>query len=561
MKRIADILRIDGFCAYVVWALYAAPTIMIVVWAAKMRSSRSAVAIVITFVLTAYVIAIITRTWRRFFLLQFPVCLLGVGFVAYTVTFGIPPGSALASILAFTSLEEMQGFFGLQQGRLLVLLLGAWSVCYLASAWIAPTGPIFSGRRAFLFRMILILVVPLAAYTVSNPSQLIDGVMLEPVVGSLMFFGGDIPRVKAEMRRASIHKIPYRAHRTGGEEVHILVVGESARRDSWSVYGYGRPTTPYLSSIKGEAIFLQNAVADANFTSWAVPMMLTGMTPDNFDLSGAKGNIFDLAKESGYIALLLENQDPNAAEAAGVGADEMESPIDLSGSATGRRTFDGQLLVAYRREIARSGKARFIGIHMMGSHWKYSNRYPPQFQRFGSPQQPDARPILASSRSSEADMVDTYDNTVLYTDWFLQQVVERARELNVPATVTFFSDHGEDLQLLDGTAGHGNPVYTPHAFEVPAFVWANDAYRRQHPEIIAALKNNAAKEIRSHDVFYTMAELMGISWPGAIASRSFASDNFVPDTMMRHIAGGVSVVRPQPSAVSLAAENKLAASP
>ena len=94
MKRVADILRIDRFCAYVVWALYAAPTIMIVVWAAKMRSSRSAVAVVITFVLAAYVTAIVTRTWRRFFLAQFPVCLLGVAFVAYTVTFGIPPGSA-----------------------------------------------------------------------------------------------------------------------------------------------------------------------------------------------------------------------------------------------------------------------------------------------------------------------------------------------------------------------------------------------------------------------------------------------------------------------------------
>jgi glucan phosphoethanolaminetransferase (alkaline phosphatase superfamily) len=186
----------------------------------------------------------------------------------------------------------------------------------------------------------------------------------------------------------------------------------------------------------------------------------------------------------------------------------------------------------------------------MGSHWKYSNRYPPDFQRFGSPQQPDARPIFASSKSSEADMVDTYDNTVLYTDWFLQQVVERARELNVPATVTFFSDHGEDLQLLDGTSGHGNPVYTRHAFEVPAFVWTNDAYRRQYPEIIAALKNNASKEIRSHNVFYTIADLMGISWPGEIASRSFASDNFVPDTMMRHIAGGVPVVRPQRSAAA-----------
>jgi glucan phosphoethanolaminetransferase (alkaline phosphatase superfamily) len=230
--------------------------------------------------------------------------------------------------------------------------------------------------------------------------------------------------------------------------------------------------------------------------------------------------------------------------------------MDLSGSATGRRTFDGELLPAFRREVARSGKAHFIVMHMMGSHWEYVNRYPADFQRFGLSKQPALTTLrtLVSGKGNESNLVDAYDNSVLYTDWFLRQIIERARELTVPTTITFISDHGEDLQLLDGTAGHGRPTYTPHAFEIPAFVWTNDAYRKLHPDIVAALKNNAAKEIRSHDVFYTMADLMGIVWPEAIASRSFASNSFVPDTMMKHIAGGVPVVRPQHSDVSIVDE-------
>lgn len=549
MKRTIGMFRIDRLCAYVAWVLYAAPTVVIIAWALQKRSAQCAAAILITFAVTAYLAAALTRTSRRFLLLQFPLCLLGLAFVAYTLAFGIPPGSALAGILAFTSFEEVKGFIGMPQGQSLVLLLGVWSMCYLVSASIAPSRPIFAYNGVLLRRIAIVLLMLLFAYTASNPSQLIEGVALEPVVGSLMFLGGDVPAVKAAMRRSEMSKILYGAHRTGGEEVHVLIIGESARRDSWSVYGYVRQTTPYLDSLKNEAIFFQNAIADANFTSFSVPMILTGMNPDNFDINKVRGNLFDLARESGYRAILLENQDLNTAEAVGVDPNLIESPMDFSQSASGRRTFDGQLLPAFRREIARSGKSRFIGIHMMGSHWEYKNRYPENFQHFGP------------SKSDKSNLVDAYDNTVLYTDWFLRHIIEHARTLAVPATITFIADHGEDLQLLDGEAGHGRPNYTPHAFEVPAFVWANDAYRKLHPGVIAALTNNAAKEIRSHDVFYTVADLMGIEWPGAVAPRSFASNDFLPDTKMKHIAGGVAVFRPSNAIVPVADRSRVPASP
>jgi hypothetical protein len=90
---------------------------------------------------------------------------------------------------------------------------------------------------------------------------------------------------------------------------------------------------------------------------------------------------------------------------------------------------------------------------------------------------------------------DAYDNSVAYTDWFLQQLIQHARALKVPATLTFFPDHGEDVGLLDGTVGHGSPTYTRHAFEIPAFVWMNEAFRQAHPEKVAAMKTNASKEI------------------------------------------------------------------
>jgi glucan phosphoethanolaminetransferase (alkaline phosphatase superfamily) len=281
MKRITGTPRLERLCLYAAWAFYAAPTLAILAWSLRVRPPRTTVAILMTFVFTAGLVAAVTRSWRRFFLYQFPICLLGVAFVTYTVAFGIPPGTTLASILAGASWEELEGFIDMPQARWLVMLLAAWSGCYLVSASISPTRPILIGRGILL--RIGVLLVPAAVYAASNPAELIDGIALEPIVGSVMFMGGDIPRVGAEIRDAGSHKIPYRAERSGGEEVHVLVIGESVRRDSWSAYGYSRPTTPYLDSLKNEAIFLQNAIADANLTNWSVPIMLTGIAPGVFE--------------------------------------------------------------------------------------------------------------------------------------------------------------------------------------------------------------------------------------------------------------------------------------
>jgi glucan phosphoethanolaminetransferase (alkaline phosphatase superfamily) len=343
---------------------------------------------------------------------------------------------------------------------------------------------------------------------------------------------------------SQVAKVPYHAHREGGEEVHVLVLGESARRESWSVYGYGRPTTPYLDKLKGEAVFLQNAVADANLTSWAVPILLSGVAPETFMHTPIRGNIVDLAKEAGYSTAWLLNQDITISLEVGIDADRTIYPPDFKANILDRHTLDESLLPAYGRELERTGRARFIGIHMMGSHWEYYRRYPQSFAKFGSGAGLSMISIFTEGEKVESMVTDSYDNTVLYTDWFLQQIIEPVRRLRVPATVTFFPDHGEDLQKLDGESGHGAPKYTRHAFEIPAFVWMNEAYVEAHPEKVAALRANAAKEVRSHDLFGTLAELLGIRWPGQDPTRSFASERFSPDTSAKLIAGGKLITRP-----------------
>jgi glucan phosphoethanolaminetransferase (alkaline phosphatase superfamily) len=344
------------------------------------------------------------------------------------------------------------------------------------------------------------------------------------------------------VKGTAIRKLPYGASRIhDAEEVHILVIGESSRRDSWSVYGYQRETTPNLERLQGEAIFFQHAMADANMTIYAVPILLTGRPPGSFDIKDITGNLVDLAEEAGYSTSWLMNQDPHISLLIGVHADHMVYPPSISTLVEGHLPLDGALLPDLQREIARGGKSRFIGLHIIGSHWEYAQRYPAAFERFGAGS--DLSHLAVLSGKPDPRIVDSYDNSVSYTDWFLAQIIQQARTLTVPATVTFFSDHGEDLLMLDGVAGHGTAGYSKHQFEIPAFVWVNSAFREAHPDKVQAMTQNAGKQIRTHNVFYSMADLMGIGWPGASPEQSFASTGFEPDLTTPFIAGGKFVAR------------------
>lgn len=531
---------------YVLATLRIAPLLVLAVMACRYQATRGVTSLLLCGFLELYLFASLTRTWRLFYWVGFPLVLLGALYAAYTVSYGTPPGRGLALILVTASPEEVLGYLRVTAPKTLLLLLLALAATYLFLTWRLPKPPRIQSTTANKRRRVYLLaaLLPVVAYVAWRPDDFIDGASYQPTIGSVMFFLGAVPRAKGTLRGDNVTKTPYRAHRDGGDEVHVFVLGESARRDSWSVYGYTRPTTPYLDTLKGEAIFLTNALADANVTSAAVPIILTGMTGEQMANSPIRGNILDLAKEGGYYTAWLENQDITIPISAGIAADRTVFPPDFKGNLLDRRTLDEVLLPAYRDELAQSGKARFIGVHIMGSHWEYYRRYPPAFARFGNTADLNTLFIFRTGENVETQVVNAYDNSVLYTDWFLRQVIEPARKLPVPVTVTFFSDHGEDIQHLDNEAGHGAPRYTPHAFAIPAFVWVNEAYARAHPDKVAALRNNAQREIRSHDVFTTLGDLMGITWPERNPARSFASPEFVPDTQAKLVAGGVLVAPP-----------------
>jgi glucan phosphoethanolaminetransferase (alkaline phosphatase superfamily) len=517
------------------FAMLCLPYLALAAWLAATGKLASVAAFAASVLAIGGFLAAIARTWRRFFWLNAPLWLLALVFAGYTLTYGDVPGELLAYVLATSTWDEVRGFFGIWQGERLVVESAALGAIYLILAARSPRTPMFPhGIPTRRFGLPAAMVV-LCAVAALSPAALPGGLTANPLIGSILFASGPLHSAASLVQGTSIPKVHYGTERILTREVHILVIGESARRDSWSVYGYSRPTTPNLDKLRGEAIFFQNAVADANVTICAVPILLTGISPSRFDLKAVQGNLVGLAGEAGYFTAWLMNQDPHISLLTGIHADRMVYPPSLHALASGRLPLDQVLLPEVRDELEHGTRPQFIGLHVIGSHWAYDSRYPVRFKLFGS-----GAPLTyldAVSGRPDQRVVDAYDNSVAYTDWFLGQIIDAARRLSVPVTITYFSDHGEDLYLLDGQSGHGAARYSKHQFDIPAFVWVNSAYREAHPNKVLAMEQNAGKEIRSHNVFYSVADLMGIQWPGARPAESFASAAFVPDIETPLIAG------------------------
>jgi glucan phosphoethanolaminetransferase (alkaline phosphatase superfamily) len=522
-------------CLILALLLLCAPYAALALWLLRTGSLHSLAAYLAAVLIQMVLCAALTRSWRGFLLLQVPILILCAAIAAYTLSFGILPGRMVAYVLLTTNWEEVRGFFTIWQGARLLIVAIAYFSLYFAASWGAPrSAPLRAGFTPLRW-IVLACAVALAAFGALDGAALIDGLAASPVIGTGFFIAGPVIDVRRVTSGSGFVRVPYRAQPVAQRELHIFVLGESSRRDSWSVYGYARPTTPYLSQHRDELIVFTHAMADANTTVFAVPMLLTGMHPDVFDAAAVHGSIVDLAREAGYRTAWLMNQDVGISLMVGIKADRMVYPPSLHSTAAGDLPFDGTLLKPLRDELARGDRPQFIGLHLIGSHWPYQMRYPPAFASYA----PTAGLSFLSAFTGMTDerVVNAYDNSVSYTDWLLGQIIDMARQLEVPATLTFVSDHGEDIYALDGRAGHGTATFSRHQYEIPAFIWMNEAFRRAHPDKLAALRQNSDRLVRSHNVFYALADLMGIAWPGSRPQESFASSQYAPDASTPYYIG------------------------
>jgi heptose-I-phosphate ethanolaminephosphotransferase len=138
---------------------------------------------------------------------------------------------------------------------------------------------------------------------------------------------------------------------------------------------------------------------------------------------------------------------------------------------------------------------KFIIIHLMGSHVKYSMQYPKREKFF----------------NTGDDMIDSYMDTIRYSDKIIQQVVDIVMTQKQPGFVLYTSDHGENLNDFgDGNFGHGTRAFTHFEFEIPFITYFNDSFLKLYPAKIKAMHTLKTRAISQDNISHTFLGLTGI---------------------------------------------------
>jgi len=278
-------------------------------------------------------------------------------------------------------------------------------------------------------------------------------------------------------------------------ELVIMVLGETARADRFSLNGYERETNPELA--RHGVISFTDVSSCGTSTAISVPCMFDIYDQDDFssDKSVATENALDVLSHAGVNILWRDNNSDSKGVADRIAFEDFRSPE--ANPVCDEECRDVGMLSGLQDFIEQQEEGDIlIVLHQMGSHGPaYYKRYPDAFRVF----LPSCDTNELDS-CSESEIGNAYDNTILYTDHFLGQVIEflRGYDDRFETVMLYASDHGESL----GESGlylHGLPYWlAPDAqTRVPVILWFGRNYHDVDVASMRQLRDEPLSEIGS----------------------------------------------------------------
>lgn len=328
-------------------------------------------------------------------------------------------------------------------------------------------------------------------------------------------------------RSAAFRFGAYQAQGQDAPQVVVMVLGESSRYDRWSLNGYQRETNPLLAQERN-LVMLSDVITPVSATRLSVPVIISRKPAMQSLKDGFSEKSFLSAfKEAGFKTYWLSNQVSFGKFDTPVSvfareADEVEF-LNLGGFSDGA-SYDAQLLEPLRRAVHDPAQKVLVVLHTLGSHWNYAHRYPKEFDRW----QPSLHGIDKPDYTNGAlkpQINNSYDSAILYTDWFLSNVIGVLKESGLTSSLLYVADHGQTLYDKScKIAFHGHN--TQFEFHVPAFVWYSDAYQERFPAKVDQLQRHRKARLSTENMFHSLLDMADVRYPGESLERSFVSSQF-----------------------------------
>ena len=313
-------------------------------------------------------------------------------------------------------------------------------------------------------------------------------------------------------------------HPKDSAEVYVMVIGETARSNNFSLYGYHRDTNPMLTTLVSDSslIVFRDVRTESNTTHKSVPMLLTSASASDYPALYREKGIIAAFKEAGFHTSFISNQLPNHSFIDFLGM-EADSCLFIKEAERAKdNVSDMELLPIVKGILEKGRKKEFIVLHTYGSHFKYNERYPRNMAHF----LPDYK--SQAKYENRLQLVNAYDNTIRFTDKFLYELSSILSSSACQSAWLYTSDHGENI--YDDNRNkflHASPYPSEYEFRVPLLAWTSASYCSAYPDIISALRSNSGKCVStSISFFHTMLEMGGIKTKNLDLTKSLADREY-----------------------------------
>jgi lipid A ethanolaminephosphotransferase len=253
-------------------------------------------------------------------------------------------------------------------------------------------------------------------------------------------------------------------------ELIVLVVGETARADRFSLNGYARDTNPELA--KRGVVSFTDVSSCGTSTGESLPCMFSVLGRKHYDRDKAMRyeNVLDVLASNGVAVLWRDNNSDSKGVATRMTYEDFKSPKTNPACEDGECRDIGMLSGLDAYIDAHPGQDILVVLHQMGNHGpEYYKRYPKAFERY--------TPVCRTAelnQCSKQELDNAYDNAILYTDYFLANVIDFLKKYDTryATAMLYVSDHGESLGER-GVYLHSAPYMIAPAEQthVPAVLW------------------------------------------------------------------------------------------
>jgi lipid A ethanolaminephosphotransferase len=295
----------------------------------------------------------------------------------------------------------------------------------------------------------------------------------------------------------------------------VLVLGETARAANFGLNGYARDTTPQLRQLQtqGDLVYFSDVTSCGTSTQASLPCMFSHLGKAAYEGKSQRfESLLDVLQRAGLAVLWIDNQSGCKGVCDRVAHTETQA-LQVPDLCADGECFDEVMLKELPAQLAaldpaKRAKGTVVVMHQMGSHGPaYYKRSPAAIKQF----QPECTSHALQNCQPE-QIVNAYDNSILYADHFIARTVKWLQAQSRPTALMYVSDHGESLGEK-GLFLHGMPysMAPKEQTHVPMVVWLSKPMQRQRGWAMPCLKSQSAKPLSHDNLFHSVLGLNQVS--------------------------------------------------